>query len=279
MTPFGPWLRQISWAGKTRPSSHSRSSSRRVIRPGAARPTARIRAAPSAGTMSISVSARPELRPQAQPLRQRGVDMGQPPLRRDGEQPLRQVVVEGERRLQPADRLDLAGALARHVRDLPKRQTAVGAGGRRKGSHGHPQPAAGAGLGDARAHIELLLARLAALDRTVETEEGLCGVGLAGEQLLQRRVPAGASAGEALQGAIAIEHGALAVDDLERGLEPVGDRLDDLRLGHTLAHAQVAGQQTEDEEGAGHRQQCQQAEYGNLAGAGSQQRRSHSRRP
>jgi hypothetical protein len=99
------------------------------------------------------------------------------------------------------------------------------------------------------------------------------------KQLLQRRVPAGASAGEALQGAVAIEHGALGVDDLECGLEAVGDRLDDFRLGDTLAHAQVAGQETEDEEGAGHRQQRQQAKYGKLAGARSQQRRSQVRRP
>ena len=50
----------------------------------------------------------PGLRPQAQPLRQRGVDMGEAPLRRDGEQALRQAVVEGERRFQPADGFDLA---------------------------------------------------------------------------------------------------------------------------------------------------------------------------
>ena len=257
MTPVAPWLRQMSWAGKPRPSSRNRSSSSRVMRPGGVRPTARISAAPSAGTMSISVSARPELRPQPQPLRQRGVDVGEASVRRDGEQSLRQVVVEGERRLQSAHRLDLAGALARHVRDLPERQAAVAC--RRAQERAARQPAAS---GPPRASAmrerttDLFLAGLAALGRPVEAEEGLCGVGLASEQLLERRMPAGAPPGEALQGAIAIEHGTLAVDDLESGLEPVRDRLDDLRLGHALAHAQVPGQQTEDEEGAGHRQQA-----------------------
>jgi len=123
---------------------------------------------------------------------------------------------------------------------------------------------------DARAHVELLLSRLAALGGTIEAEESLCGIRLAGEQFLERRLPASASAREALQGVIAIEYGALAVDDLEAGLQPVGDRLDDLRLGYPFADAQVARQQTEDEEGAGHCQQRQEAEHGKLACSASQ---------
>ena len=120
--------------------------------------------------------------------------------------------------------------------------------------------------------VELLVAGLAALGRAIEPEEGLRRIGLAGEQLLERRMPAGAPAGEALQGAVAVEHDALLVDDLEPVVEAVGDGLDHLGFGHALAQAQVARQQAEDEKGAGHRQQRQQPEHGHLAGAARQQR-------
>ena len=59
---------------------------------------------------------------QAQPLRQRRVDMRDAPVGSHGEQALRKTVVEGQRRLQPAHRLDLARALAGDVGHLPQRQ-------------------------------------------------------------------------------------------------------------------------------------------------------------
>ena len=93
---------------------------------------------------AASSAPEPDFGSQPQPLRQRGVEMGQAPLRGHGEQALRQAVVEGERRLQPAHGLDLAGALARDVGHLPERQAPLGriADGRQKGAHGNAQPAA-----------------------------------------------------------------------------------------------------------------------------------------
>ena len=121
-------------------------------------------------------------------------------------------------------------------------------------------------------NVELLVAGLAALRRAVEPEERLSRIGLAGEQLLERGLPAGTPASEALQGAVAIEHDALLVDDLKPVVEAVGDVLDHLGFDYALAQAQVARQQTEDEKCAGHRQQHQQPEHGHLARTADQQR-------
>ncbi len=119
--------------------------------------------------------------------------------------------------------------------------------------------------------MELLVARFASLGRAIEPEERLGRIRLSREQLLERRVPACAPAGEALQGAIAVEHDALLVDDLEPAVEAVGDGLHHLGFGHALAQAQVAGEQAQDEKSARHRQQGQQPEHGHLAGAARQQ--------
>jgi len=55
-------------------------------------------------------------------------------------------------------------------------------------------------------------------------------------------------------------------------VETVGDGLDHLGFGHALAQAQIAGQQAQNEKGAGHRQQNQQSEHGHLARAADEQR-------
>ena len=84
---------------------------------------------------------------QAQPLRERRIDVGDAPVRSHGEQPLGKTVVEGQRRFQPAHRLDLARALAGDVGHLPQRQPlSLQAGARRReeGPHADPQPAAAA---------------------------------------------------------------------------------------------------------------------------------------
>ncbi len=120
---------------------------------------------------------------------------------------------------------------------------------------------------------ELLVPELSALGGAVEAEEGLRRVGLACEQLLERRMPAGAPAREALQGAVAVEHGALAVDDLEPGVEPVRDRLDELGLGDAIGHAQMPGHEADREEDAGHRQQRQQAEQEERSGPAEHEHR------
>ena len=75
------------------------------------------------GRDDIGESERPaQLRPQAQPLRQRRIDVGDAAVGGDGQQALREVVVEGEHTPEAAHRLQLAGALARHVPHLPERQ-------------------------------------------------------------------------------------------------------------------------------------------------------------
>ena len=85
----------------------------------------------------------PGLRAQAQPVAERGVHMRDASVGHHGEQALRQPVVERQRRLQPADRLDLAQPLARDVGRLPDRQPVVRAVARRRCADA-PTPAASA---------------------------------------------------------------------------------------------------------------------------------------
>jgi len=191
-----------------------------------------------------------------------------------GKEPLRQAVVEGQRRFKTAHRLDLACALAGDIHDLPERDTLpvrCATQRPRKGPHADPEPAPRASPTRMRS-VELLVSGLAALGGAIEPEEGLSRIGLAAEQLLQRRVPARAPAGEALQGAVAIERNTLLVDDLEAAVEPVGNHLHQLGFGRALAQAQIAKQQPEDEEGAGDRQQGQQSLHGHLARADGKER-------
>src|SRR5215831_3521213 len=180
---------------------------------------------------------------QAQPLRQRRVDVGDAPLGGDGKQSLRQAVVERQGRLKTAHRLDLARALARDVHHLPERQPltlfrlAQRAG---KGPHTDPEPAPRTCATGTWLSIELLVSGLAALGSAIEPEEGLSRVGLAGEELLQRGLPARAPAREALQRAVAIERDTLLVDNFQAVVEAVGDRLHQLGFGHAFAQAQIA---------------------------------------
>ncbi len=85
-------------------------------------------------------------------------------------------------------------------------------------------------------------------------------------------MPAGAPARQALQGPVAVDLGALAVDNLQSDVEAVGHGLDELGLGHPLAHAQMAGHEADDEKHAGHREKCQQAKHDDLAGPADDER-------
>ena len=201
--------------------------------------------------------------------------MGDAPVRGHGEQALGKAVVERQRRLEPAHGLDLAHALAGDVGHLPQGQPLslqAGARGGEERPHADAQPAAGVSAAGARADVELLVADFGPLGRAVEPEEGLRRIGLASEQLLQRRMPPGAPAGEALQGAVAVEHDALLVDDLEPVVEAVGDGLHHLGFSHALAQAQVARQQAQDKKGARHRQERQQGKHDRLTQAARQHR-------
>ena len=82
---------------------------------------------------------------------------------------------------------------------------------------------------------------------------------------------AGTLARQPLQRAIAVDDLALRIDDLQGAVEAVGDGLDQLGLGDTLAELQEAREQAEDEENAGHRQQRQHDEHQRLGDAAGQQ--------
>ena len=112
-----------------------------------------------------------------------GVAVNDAAVRRHREQPLRQGVVVGKRRLEPAQRLELAVALARDVGNLSQGHRA--STGARLGIAANRNAQATAAAAP-RPHLELLLAGLAALGRAVEAEERLRRGRLPGEQLLKR---------------------------------------------------------------------------------------------
>ena len=188
--------------------------------------------------------------------------MGNPAIRGHGQEALGQVVIEGKHRPEAADGLDLARALARHVVHLPERQRRVPAalGCALKGCHRHLQPAAPLPVEDARPHVDLLLADLAAIGGAIEPVEGLGRLRLSREQLLQRGLAPGACAGEAPQGLVAVQHRAGAADNLKAGVEAVRDGLDDVGFGRALAQAQKTREQPEHQEDARSGQQGQQTE-------------------
>jgi hypothetical protein len=136
--------------------------------------------------------------------------------------------------------------------------------------HRHLKPATGGGIERSRSHIELLLARLAALGSAIERVEGLRRLRLAGEQLLQRRLAAGACAGETPQRLVAVDDGAAPIDDLQPAVQAIRDRLDDIGLGDALAQAQETRPKAEQEKhpaGGQERQQPKPERLDDAAGA------------
>ena len=126
-------------------------------------------------------------------------------------------------------------------------------------------------------HIDFLLADFAPLCRATEPEVGLRRISFTGKQFFQTCMAAGGPTGEALQGPVAVEHAAVRVDNLQCAVKTIGDRLDHIRFGGSIAQAQEAGQQTEYQEHAGHRQQRQQAEHHGLGhGVGQQHKNDGS---
>ncbi len=200
--------------------------------------------------------------------------MGDAPVRRHHQQPLRKVVVEGKRGFQTAHCLDLALPVARHVGDLPQGGPLCGLALSRPGTrpHADAQPLAAGSSAHAGVNVELLVPELPALGRPVQPKERLRRAGLAGQQLFQRGGPGGTAAGETLHGGVAVEHGAVPIDKLHPAVHALGNRFRALAFGRALVQAQQPGQKPENEEHAADREHRQQAERDLLDGAAQLQR-------
>ena len=181
-----------------------------------------------------------DLQVEVQPLGKGRVQMRDAPVGHHGQKTLRQTVVECEGRLEPAQRLALADALARHIVDLPEREPPAAPPARTgERTHRDVQPACGAAAARTRTHVDVLLARLLPLGGAAEAKVGLRGIRLAGEELLESGRPPCAAPRQPMQGTVAVDRAAVRVDDLNGTVEAVGDGVKTVKPGDRLYTAKT----------------------------------------